>query len=433
MHVLLIEDNPADIYLLQEGFSALHGGHRLSVAKSVAEAREFLSEIRPDAALLDLSLPDSFGLDAFESVQSACPDIPVIVLSGNSDQTTAIEAVRSGAQDYVLKGESTPQDLLRTLTYSIERAGIKAELRRSEARFRRLFDSVPVGVFQMNDKGELTTVNATLVRNLGFESESEVLRAFRAGSLLADGGQYQDSVNLLEQTGQLNAFELKLYQRGGDIATMLVNAAVVRDNLTGDVTVEGTMVDISERKQAEERLRVQAERDELTGLANRRAFRAMADASLKRAATDARTISPALLMFDLDGFKAVNDGLGHDAGDSLLQTIAERVSSCLRTGDLLARHGGDEFTILCNVARPDDLCQIAEKILSVVTEPMDLAGGIARVGASIGIAVYPQDGDDLESLLSAADAAMYRAKNAGKGRHEFASDATTPEAAAAPG
>lgn len=429
MHVLLIEDNPADIYLLQEGFAALNGEHRLSVAKSVAEAREFLSDIRPDAALLDLSLPDSFGLDTFAAVQAACPDMPIIVLSGNSDQTTAIEAVRSGAQDYIMKGDINQQDLLRTLTYSIERASIKSELRRSEARFRRLFDSVPVGVFQMTNKGELTVANAALVRNLGFESEAEVLRAFRAGSLIADDEQRKKSVSLLNQTGQLNAFELKFYQRGGDTATMLVNAAVVKDDLTGDITVEGTMVDISERKLEEERLRVQAERDELTGIANRRAFRAMAEASLNRAASDSRSVTPALLMFDLDGFKAVNDDLGHDAGDKLLQLVAERVSSCLRTGDLLARHGGDEFTILCNVARPDDLCQIAEKILTVVTEPMELAGQIARVGASIGIAIFPQDGDNLELLLKAADAAMYRAKKGGKGRYEFASGAADPEAA----
>lgn len=420
MDVLLIEDNPADVYLLREQFAALPGDHRLSVAGSVTEAAHALQYARPDAVLLDLSLPDSVGLDTYDAVQRLAPDLPVIILSGNADQTMATEAVRSGAQDYVLKVDIEPAGLLRTLSYAIERARIKAALRQSEARFRRLFDSVPVGVFQMSGTGVLQSVNASLTRTLGFDAEADVLRADRAGSLLVDREQKAIVQEMLLRNPTLESYELQLYDRAGTILTMLVNAAAVRDSLTGEVTVEGTMADITRRKRTEEQLRLQAELDELTGIANRRAFRAIATAALAKADPAASGAQPALMLFDLDGFKAVNDSLGHAAGDALLKDVTRRVSAALRSDDVLARIGGDEFTILCTAGSRTDFERIADKVRATVATPFEIDGRQALVGTSIGIARFPDDGTDYDTLLAAADGAMYAAKKGGKDRFVFA-------------
>ncbi|MGB5346784.1 MAG: diguanylate cyclase [Woeseia sp.] len=420
MNILLIEDNPADIYLLQEEFAAIEGEHVLYVAKSVAEALESISQSRPDAVLLDLSLPDGNGLETLTTIQQAGLDLPILILSGNADQTMAIEAVRRGAQDYVLKGRMDPDGLLRALRYAVERAAVKARLRASEARYRRLFDSVPVGVFQARVGGALIAANATMVEMLGFGNEADLIRASAAGSLYLNNGQLKTAAIELEKTGMLDGFESELFHRSGKTLTMLVSAVAVVDPLNKEITVEGTLVDITERKQAERLLKEQAEVDELTQLMNRRAFRAVMTTALHAAVTQYPTVAPALLMFDLDGFKAVNDTLGHAAGDELLRQVAARVTRVLRTGDNLARLGGDEFVVLCNVLERTHLARIADKVGGELARPFTIDGQTVRIGGSIGISMYLHNGTSVDDLLSTADVAMYCAKHAGKGRFAFA-------------
>lgn len=420
MDVLLVEDNPADVYLVREEFAALGDAARLAVAGSVTEASHALIHARPDVVLLNLSLPDSIGLDTYTAIQKKAPDLPVIVVSGTDDRTMAIQAVRSGAQDYVLKGRMDPELLLRTLTYAIERARARAELRQAEARYRRLYDSVPVGVFQMSSTGVLQSVNATLIRLLGYESEAEVLRAERAGSLFADTDQKAAALRLLVGTGTLEGFEIDLYHRAGNVLTLLANAAAVRDEATGKFTVEGTLADITRRKQTERQLRNQAEVDELTGVANRRAFRSIVSAALAGAEGFAANVMPAIMLFDLDGFKAVNDTFGHAAGDQVLKEVVRRVTGALRSEDVFARIGGDEFTIYCTAGSRSDLERVADKVRDIVTKPFHVDGKETLVGTSIGIARFPEDGRDYDTLLAAADKAMYAAKKGGKGCYVFA-------------
>lgn len=420
MNILLIEDNPADIYLLQEEFGAISGDHELHFATTVAEAVDAITANRPDAVLLDLSLPDGDGLESLATIQRAGPDLPILILSGNADQTMAVEAVRRGAQDYVLKGRIQSDALLRALQYAIERALVKARLRASEARYRRLFDSVPVGVFQAQVGGKLLAANATLVKTLGFDDEAELIRASAAGSLYVNNGQLAEIEDVLQKDGVLDGFEVVVFHRTGKQVTMLTSAVAVIDQISGHITVEGTLVDISARKESERLLKEQAELDELTQLMNRRAFRAVMTGALQKAAQKYPQLAPAVLMFDLDGFKEVNDSLGHKAGDELLRQIAARVSGVLRTGDHLARLGGDEFAILCNVLERTHIARVADKVQVEIARAFNINGQSVHVGSSIGISMYLHNGSSIDDLLTAADAAMYCAKRAGKGRYEFA-------------
>jgi diguanylate cyclase (GGDEF)-like protein/PAS domain S-box-containing protein len=189
------------------------------------------------------------------------------------------------------------------------------------------------------------------------------------------------------------------------------------------VPVEGGVVaivrDITERRRAEERIRHMAHHDDLTGLPNRSLIRDRLDQAILHARRKGRCVAVAFI--DLDGFKLVNDGLGHNAGDELLKVVGERMAGCLRRDDTLGRFGGDEFVIILD-DQPDDPMSIApvlEKIRHAVTEPIELEGQEVQVSCSMGVVMYPRDGEDPNTLMMNADAAMYRAKELGSNNFQF--------------
>ncbi len=199
-------------------------------------------------------------------------------------------------------------------------------------------------------------------------------------------------------------------------------SAVYRPHLdsTGAVIgVIGLIRDITQRKEAEQQIEYQAYHDALTGLANRRLFQE--HLSLAAALAQRRNAMVAVLFLDLDHFKLVNDSLGHTVGDELLREIARRLKATVREGDTVARVGGDEFTIvLQDVSRRDAAAVVAQKVLRTIAEPMELSGHRLYITTSIGITVFPDDGDDAETLLKNADAAMYGAKSEGRNTWQFA-------------
>jgi diguanylate cyclase (GGDEF)-like protein/PAS domain S-box-containing protein len=188
------------------------------------------------------------------------------------------------------------------------------------------------------------------------------------------------------------------------------------------VPVEGGIVaivrDISERKLAEERMLHLAHHDTLTGLPNRSLIADRLDLTIAQAQRSGGSVLVAFI--DLDGFKLVNDGLGHNAGDELLKVVAERMSGCLRAGDTVGRFGGDEFVLLLNdTSRGASAAPVLERVREAVLQSISLCGQDVQVSCSIGVAVYPNDGGDAETLLMHADAAMYRAKDMGKNNCQF--------------
>ena len=194
-------------------------------------------------------------------------------------------------------------------------------------------------------------------------------------------------------------------------------------DLRGDRHVRGVVLncrDVTERARLEEELTRQAFHDGLTDLANRALFRDRLDHALAQAGRVRETL--AVLLVDLDGFKQVNDSLGHDAGDRLLQAIAERFTAVTRPGDTLARLGGDEFALLLEGANEAAATGVAERLLTSLAEPIDVAGRSLRLGASIGIVVRAREGIDSDSLIRDADLAMYAAKESGRGRYEVFHD-----------
>jgi diguanylate cyclase (GGDEF)-like protein len=188
-----------------------------------------------------------------------------------------------------------------------------------------------------------------------------------------------------------------------------------KGNVTGII---GKVLDLTERKRAEQEMEYQAYHDSLTGLANRRLFQEHLTLAIALAQRKRRPV--AVLFLDLDHFKVVNDSLGHTLGDTLLREIATRLRTSVREGDVVARVGGDEFTIvLQELDKKEDAAVMAQRVLRIVAEPIDVDGQRLYITTSIGITVYPDDGEDAETLLKNADSAMYRAKAVGRNTYEM--------------
>lgn len=293
----------------------------------------------------------------------------------------------------------------------------EAALRESEIRYRLLFEQNAAGVCVSRINGEIVDCNATFASLLGYSRQELIGR--RTASLYANAGECDELTSLLSGVGTLNSVEVELRRSDQDRLWVLQNLVLVGDTLTG--VIHATVVDISDRKRAEEQIEFHAYHDVLTHLPNRKLFTDRLRHSLSRAKRGGKAV--AVMFIDVDHFKTINDTLGHTAGDELLLEMARRLRECVREDDTVARLGGDEFTIILSELRhPEDAVGVAQKILEAVQVPLTIAGMPIVVTASVGIALYPNDGADPESLLRNADSAMYRAKEAGRNTYQLCTD-----------
>jgi len=288
----LVQDDQEDLRQVQEMLAAWEQPFSLTTVASLAEALTALEDRRFDVVLLDLSLPDASGLTPVTHLHDAAPGVPIVVLSSANEEPLAVQAVKVGAQDYLVKGRNEGNQLTRSIQYSIQ------------------------------------------------------------------------------------------------------------------------------RKRSEEDLIYLAHYDHLTGLLNRTIFTDRLGHALTRATREDDVL--ALMFVDVDGFKVVNDTYGHHVGDLLLKSAAQRMRGCLRKVDTLARLSGDEFTVIAEDIKEATFApHVAQKVLDCISQPFTLEGNEVSVTASVGVVVFPFDGRDPETLIRAADEAMYRAKDAGGNAFRF--------------
>jgi diguanylate cyclase (GGDEF)-like protein/PAS domain S-box-containing protein len=291
----------------------------------------------------------------------------------------------------------------------------------SERRYRMLFERNLAGVYRNTLDGRILDCNDACARILGYGSREELLRA-GVLSVYYDRAARDALIERLKRERSIGNLEMRLRRKDGVPVWVLENVTLLEDEEGEPAFIEGTMIDITDRKVAEQKIEYHAYHDELTGLPNRVLFKDRLTIALGQARRFRRCV--AVMFLDLDQFKFVNDTLGHSAGDQLLWGVGERLSNAVRDEDTVARLGGDEFTLLLNDLNGEhDAVTIAQKILQTIAQPFLLEGQELYLTTSIGIAVYPGDGDDAETLLKNADAAMYRAKELGRNTYQLC----TPE------
>lgn len=293
-------------------------------------------------------------------------------------------------------------------------------LREAERRYRGLFDHALEGIFRTTLDGRYLGANPALANIYGFDSPDELIANLQniGSQLYVDPERRQEFMRIITSRGTVAGFESQVYRKNGEVIWISENARLIVEDDGLPQGYEGTVEDITDRKLYQARIEQQANFDILTGLANR----SLLEDRLKQAILTAANYNTrlAVAFIDLDRFKFINDSLGHQVGDELLKAMAARFHDCVQERDTVARLGGDEFVLLLNSpGSADEVRVVLERMLSTVTQPWLTEHGEYQITCSIGVALYPDDGADAQTLLKHADSAMYRAKDCGRNNFQF--------------
>ena len=419
-----------------------HRHFDIDTASSGAQALTCLSRARYDLILLDLSLEDMDGQHVIDFINIHRIETDVIVVSGNMRIDAAIGALRGGAHDFLRKPFSQ-HDLFKTIDHVLTQRRLRQtnrdiayQLELSERTYRYMVDASPDLIYMVEPEGRFTFVNDRACQMLGYDRreligqhysilvhEEDFARARYAFNERRSGDRASRDVEL-RMTCRANTTDIDNANESSLVVSL--NAVGMHSERVDHggpryLGTYGIARDITARKQAEAIILHQAYHDVLTNLPNRLLFRdrlGQAILQSKRNQTELAT-----MFIDLDRFKHVNDTFGHDKGDELLLEVTSRLKSCLRKGDTLARQGGDEFTVvLPDLHVRDDARKVADKFLECLNLPFDLGGNKVTISASIGIAIFPHDGETIDELMRRADAAMYHIKGQGKNGQAFYTD-----------
>ena len=255
--ILLLEDNPLDVSLLHNSLQNSGGGRfELEAAGTLAQALACLGRGQTDLVLTDLNLPDSKGLDTFKAVKAAAPDLPVIVLSGLDDETTAVNAVHAGAEDYLVKDRLAAPLVLRAIIYAMERTQAKKATLQAQEKYRSIFENSVSGIFQTSPEGRYLNVNPALARIYGYGSTGELMSRISdiARLLYVDPNRRAEFIRLMQEQGMVKEFESQIYRQDGTVIWIAENARAVRNREGKIEYYEGMVEDITARKEAEERV-----------------------------------------------------------------------------------------------------------------------------------------------------------------------------------
>jgi diguanylate cyclase (GGDEF)-like protein/PAS domain S-box-containing protein len=430
--VLLIDDKLSDRAAILDVLGHTDGTpFPLERVSLLAEGLERLSKDRTKhtaashriaAIIVDLFLPDSNGIETFDQLFQATPNIPILVIATLQDEHIAKLAVRHGAQDYLLKQRLDGYSLCKALESMVERTANAEALFAQRELAEITLSSIGDAVISVNVSGEVTYLNAVAESMTGWRADEAAARPLEEVLHIVNGATRIPVPNpLMLAMTQNKPFSLTpdciLIRRDGSEAGIEDSAAPIHDRngqVTGAVMV---FHDVTQARALALRTSYLAQHDALSGLANR----ALLNDRLSHAITGAERHRGklAVLFVDVDRFKQINDSLGHDVGDRLLQAVAQRLLTCVRSSDTVGRLGGDEFVVvLSEVSHSADAAISADKLLLALSLPYNIDAHTVHVTASIGIAAYPDDGVNTETLLKNADVAMYHAKESGRNTHQ---------------
>ncbi|MBF0455044.1 MAG: diguanylate cyclase [Magnetococcales bacterium] len=396
-------------------------GYTVFQAEDGKVAYQLFVKEMPDLILMDANMPvvDGYRTSAEIRRHARGEDARIIMVTGQGDDASVERAFQSGADEFITKPVHWAV-LEKRIQLMIERNHNQIAIRENSARMEAVFNTVVDGILVVNDKGMIETLNHASARIFGYwdweltgknvsllmpPREGEKQDAFFQGCLMSG----EKNV-----TGKLREVEGK--HKEGHLFP--VELSVTEVKLADRVVFTGVVRDITQRKEAEQRIYHQANYDALTDLPNRSLF--MKNLADKLAETQKKGGSLALIFIDLDRFKWVNDNLGHPAGDELLKAASARVKALVGEKDAVARLGGDEFTATVTQFKdPSEIETLAFSLLKALNKAFELEGQEVFISGSLGISLFPQDADDLTTLLKRADEAMYQSKKAGRNAYHF--------------
>ena len=422
--VLLIQNDSREASKISALFND-QGSYSFTLTQvgCMSAAETFLGNHSVHAVLLDLTLPDAQALDAVLRTRAAAPRSSIVLLAEPAQETMAILAMQAGVQDYLLKGQIESRELLRALRNSVARKIIEDSWFHEKDRAQVTLDCIGDAVICTDIEGNVSFMNPVAERMTGWALMEAAGRPLAEALHIMDASTGQVApIPIMLAAGQARNTHLPpncvLTRRDGHEVFIEDSVAPIHDregHPAGSVLV---FRDVTASRALSARIAHLAEHDSLTGLPNRLLLNDRLGQAIARASRSKSLI--VILFLDLDGFKHINDSLGHPAGDRLLQSVSNRLLACVRTPDTVSRQGGDEFIVLLpDVVHEEDAALAAARILKAVAEPHTIDHNELHVTTSIGVSVYPVDGLDAESLMKNADTAMYQAKQTGRATYRF--------------
>jgi len=412
--VLIVDDDEMIRMLVTE--TLVPQGFVVDEATSGEDGLEVFRDVRPDIVLLDVNMPGIGGFETCKRLRKmpGGERIPIVVLTTHDDDTSIGAAYEAGATDFISKPVRWKL-LAHRMRYLLRASDALQDLARSEASLAHAQGLARVGSWEWRPGTTAARASGELHRILGLDGALEPpdLGSFLRFVPPNERRLVTQAFRTLVNEGVKTSLEHRIAQPGGTERVVFQQAEVERDELGSAIVVRGTIQDITERRTYEARIEYLANHDAVTDLPNRNLLCDRVAQLISQSYRSRERL--AVLFLDVDRFKLVNDSFGHTVGDGLLKSIAERLRATIRQTDTVARLGGDEFVILvARLAHPEDAGGVARKMLETFAHPFIVAGRELQVTASIGVSIYPEDGDDSNALLTSADAAMYRAKEHGR-------------------
>jgi diguanylate cyclase (GGDEF)-like protein/PAS domain S-box-containing protein len=422
--VLIVTADPDDAGTLERVLArAKDGPFAIEWVARLSNALERLRAGGIDVILADLSLPDSQGIETFDQLFAVTPQTPILTLSAVEDDALATKAVQRGAQGALSKGHFGSSLVPQSLRNIIQRKAVEESLYLEKTRAEITLNSISDAVIGTDMSGNVDYLNVAAENMTGWTREEARGHPIAEVMQIINGTTRESERNPVELVLQLDRpMDLTagtvLIRRDGKEAPIEDSAAPIHD-LNGQIA--GAVIvfhDISVAQAMRVKMTHLAHHDFLTNLPNRVLLNDRITQAISLAKR--RGTHLAVLFLDLDNFKRINDSLGHETGDKLLQSVALRLSACVRASDTVSRLGGDEFVVLVTEDKyAEDAALTADKILAALAAPHAVDKHELHVTTSIGISIYPTDGEDTETLIKNADTAMYHAKEKGRDNYQF--------------
>jgi len=422
--LLLIDKNPAHAEAFRESvLKANDGPFESEWLQTFSKSMERLREKTIWAIFANLSLPDSHGLDTIDKLLQAAPSVPILVIGGIEDEDLCTEALRHGAKDYLLEGHIDRYSFDRAIRNMAERKTAEEVLFTEKERASVTLNSIGDAVLSTDILGNVTYLNVVAEKMTGWRREEATGKPLAEVFRIIDGSTRKTARDPMEMAVEQNrtvglTVNCVLIRRDGFESAIEDSAAPIHDR-TGRVT--GAVIvfhDVSAARAMSVQMTHSAQHDVVTNLPNRLLLNDRITQSISLARRQKKHL--AVVFLDLDRFKCINDSLGHAIGDELLQSVSKRLLASVRSSDTVSRLGGDEFVILLSeIANPEDAATSAKKILLLLSAPHYIGGQDLHIDGSIGISVYPEDGEDAETIIKSADTAMYHAKESGRNNFQF--------------